>query len=170
MYHLKYKGFSYNPFIIIDFLILTNEVFKLPKHLTDASESLQESMDTDKEKYNWLYNKEDSYLFHDFCQDKEHGMLKYLQYFDDDYNELIDITHIWMAFTYIYYSCHSGEEPTIDNGTNEMNLYIDQFKLLGTHKTLDWEWIDTPIEKRWWINDNEMKRWTTYNNLSTNPR
>jgi len=165
MYHLKYNTFSYNPFVIIDFLILTNEAFKLPEEIIECSNYLQESLDDGGKKYNWLYSMEDpsDYRFIDFCRDEKYGMEEYLCNLDDRYDDFINMIQIWMAFDYIYFDCHSGDPISLidlNEKTDVMDLYIRQFIRLGEKKNKLCEWVTdpAPIEKRWWLDDDESER------------
>ena len=163
MYHLKYKSFSYNPFLIIDFIKLTNEAFILPDELYETSHDLcQFFYDITKENgYNWFYNRygsnDKSFLYPDFCQDKKWGMQDYMLYLDDHFSNIINITYLWLAFDRIYFACHSAElvEPI---GIPYIDTYIFQFNNLSKLNTKNWQWPNNPIKKRWWVDDDENER------------
>ena len=73
----------------------------------------------------------------------------------------MNMIQIWLAFDYIYFNCHAADLPALEhpNGTtNKMNLYINQFIQLDKKNKLC-EWVIDPIEKRWWLDDDEFDRW-----------
>jgi hypothetical protein len=160
--HLKYKGFSYNPDIIVDFLILTNEAFSLSKEVHDCSNFLQEVLSGNKEPYyGWLYydmENPEEYRFDDFCLDKQHGMREYYRNFDGDYEDFMIMIQIWMACDYIW-TYESYELDKIEISAPQtiiFDSYVRQFiEIFYDHNNEDIYWSDNPIEKRWWLDDNE---------------
>ena len=166
MKHIQIDGFSYDPFVIIDFLILSNEIFDITPELAETSDNLLCHFD-DGAKYNWLYSKTNPQCYHflDFCKDdSKFGFTNYITYTTNtDYNDIHNVVDIFMAFDYIYFQAMNGDY-LYQTGTETMLLYINEYSLnLNSDYNKRVKYVDGPVKKRWWTDDDEFDRFQKKN-------